>query len=158
VHNSPFEVLASELNRVRQCEPRLREGTQRSEVVLFGIGNDGGDAWVCKDDLREELADCNRPQSQSGHRKFPYGEVDTSRSEFRLYLYCMLRVIRPEIPLNPPNWPSTMLHHENMRGLNAVNPRAVFRLNTRQIEALTPPRIHVGGGEPLSKQRKVRSA
>lgn len=52
---------------------------------------------------------------------------------------------------------SITLHHENMRGLNAVNSRAVFCLNARQIEALMPPRIHVGNGEPLLEQRKVRS-
>src|SRR5450755_2993184 len=28
----------------------------------------------------------------------------------------MLWVIRPEIPLNPSNWPSTMFDHENVGG------------------------------------------
>jgi hypothetical protein len=41
--------------------PAFLKGTQRSEVALFGIGNDGGDARVGKDDLREDLADGSQP-------------------------------------------------------------------------------------------------
>jgi len=39
-----------------------------------------------------------------------------------------------------------MFDHENVGGLDTVNPWAVFRVNTREIEALMPPSSHVGGG------------
>jgi hypothetical protein len=42
--------------------------------------------------------------------------------------------------------------------LGAIDPAAVFRLNAREIQGLMPPGIHVGGGEPSLKQRKVGSA
>jgi hypothetical protein len=45
-----------------------------------------------------------------------------------------------------------------MIGLDTVNSLAVCRLNAREIEALTPPRIYMGSAEPISKQRKVGSA
>ena len=61
----------------------------------------------------------------------------------------MLWVIRPEIPLNPPNGPPTMFDHENVRRLGTINSWAVFRLNTREIEGLMPPNSHVRGGEPF---------
>jgi hypothetical protein len=50
-HNSPLEVLARELNRVRRCKPRLPEGAQRSEVALLRIGDYGVDVRVREDDL-----------------------------------------------------------------------------------------------------------
>ena len=63
----------------------------------------------------------------------------------------------PEIPLNPANWPAFLLDHKYVRRLGAINTRAVFRLNTRQITALIPPSSHVGGGEPFLKEWKVGS-
>jgi hypothetical protein len=45
-----------------------------------------------------------------------------------------------------------------VRGLRAINPWTVFGFNTRRIEALMPPGIHMGGGEPFLKLRKVGSA
>jgi len=63
----------------------------------------------------------------------------------------MLWIIRPEIPLNPPNWPSTIFNHEDMRGLGTINPGAVFRVNSCEIEGLTPPSNNVGSGQPLLK-------
>jgi hypothetical protein len=63
----------------------------------------------------------------------------------------MLRIIRPEIPLNPPNWLSIIFNNEDMRGLGAINSWAVFSVNSFQIEGLTPPDSNVGGGQPLLK-------
>lgn len=51
-----------------------------------------------------------------------------------------------------------MFDHENVRGLNTIDPRAVLRVNARGIEALMLPGSHVGCGEPFPKQGKVRVA
>src|SRR5580700_1630428 len=67
-------------------------------------------------------------------------------------------VIGPQIPLNPPNRPSTVLDHENVSGLGAIDAWTVFDFNTRRIEGLVPPYIHMGGGEPCLKQREIGSA
>ena len=44
-----------------------------------------------------------------------------------------------------------LFDYENMRGLGAINPWAVFRINTREIQALMPPSRHVRSGEPFLK-------
>jgi hypothetical protein len=56
----------------------------------------------------------------------------------------MLWIIRAEIPLNPPNGLSIILKNEDMRGLGAINPWAVFCVNSFQIEGLTPADGNVG--------------
>ncbi|MGA3090129.1 MAG: hypothetical protein ABSD75_16070 [Terriglobales bacterium] len=97
--------------------------------------------------MTEKLADCNRPQPETNHPKFRNGKVDTSRKGFRLQLQRMLRIVGPQIPLNPPNWLSTMFNHEDMRRLRTINPWTIFLVNHCEIEWITPPRSNVGGAD-----------
>src|SRR5580704_6535161 len=157
-HNLPFKILARELNRVGPRESGFLEGPQRSEVVLRRIGNYCTDPRSSKDDLFDKCADCNGSKTRACHCKLSNCEVDTGGGGFRLQLQCMLWIIGPKIPLNPPNWTSTIFDHENMCALGAINPWAVFPVNRRQIDGLTPPGSDVGGRQPLLKQRKVGSA
>jgi hypothetical protein len=61
----------------------------------------------------------------------------------------MVRVIGPEIPLNPPNWAAAMLNHKNMRGLDAIYAWTVPGVDARKIEWIMPPSSHMRGAEPF---------
>src|ERR1022692_1411884 len=152
-HNLPPETFTGELNRVHHVEASLPECMQRSEIAFIRIGNDCADAGIRKDRLLEELEDNNR--TQACRFRVSDSEVDASRSKFRSELSRMLRVVSPEIPLNPANWPAFPFDHEYVRRLGTVDARTVFRLNTRQIISLIPPSSHVGGGEPFLKRKEV---
>ena len=63
----------------------------------------------------------------------------------------MLWVIRPEIPLNSPNWLPIIFNNEDMCRFDAINPWAVFCVNGFQTESLAPPSGDVGGRQPRLK-------
>jgi len=70
----------------------------------------------------------------------------------------VLRIIRPAIPLNPPDWFSSVFDREDVRRFLAIDTRAVLRMNAGEIELLMPPGDYVRRGKPFLKQRKIESA
>jgi len=67
----------------------------------------------------------------------------------------MLGIVRPSIPLNPPDGAALVLDNKNMSRLNAVDARPIFLFKAHEIEWFVPPRIDMRLGKPPLQQWKV---
>jgi len=153
----PSAAFAPKLDRPNHAEPGLLEGPQGPEIAFLWVANDGTHVRVGKDNLPYKLADRSWTQAKACHAKLPYREVDTSRTRLRAQFICMVRIVRPEIPLNPAYRPTLLFDHEYVRRLNATHTRTIFRLNAWQVKSLIPPSRDVGGGKPFLEEWKVAS-
>jgi hypothetical protein len=126
-------------------------------VFFFRVGHNGNNSWFDRDHTENKAPNRDRPESYPNRRYFTYGEVDASRALFRRELCRMIWIVRPSIPLNPPDGPILVLDDEDVNLLDPVDPRAVLLLEAAKIERLVPPRIDMRCREPLLQQRKIGS-
>ena len=89
------------------------------------------------------------------YRHLSYREIDAGRVWFGLKFSCMLGIVRPSIPLNPPYRLALVLDNEYMSRLNAVYAAPIFLFKAGEIECVVPPRVDMWLREPPLQQWKV---
>ncbi len=118
------------LNCPDHPEAGLLERLQRSEIVFLRIGYDAANAEVAENELLEEFAYCDWTQSQACHARFSNCKVDARESEVCSQLIGVFGIVSPEVPLNPTNGRTLVLHDEDVSFLGAIHPWTELRFNT----------------------------